>query len=49
MGAQGLGEHVLIPPAAAILHAIGDATWAEIAQLPALPHRVLDAIRKANP
>jgi len=47
-GAKGLGEHVLIPTAPAILNAITHATGARITQLPALPHRVLDAIRKAN-
>ena len=45
MGAKGLGEHALIPTAPAILNAIRDATGAEINQLPALPHRVLEAIR----
>lgn len=48
-GAKGLGEHVLIPTAPAILNAIRHACGAEITQLPALPHRVLDAIRKATP
>ncbi len=48
-GAKGLGEHVLIPTAPAILNAIRHATGAQITQLPALPHRVLDAIRKAHP
>jgi CO/xanthine dehydrogenase Mo-binding subunit len=48
-GAKGLGEHVLIPTAPAILNAIRHACGAEITQLPALPHRVLDAIRKAKP
>ena len=48
MGAKGLGEHVLIPTAPAILNAIRDASGAEINQLPALPHRVLAAIRQAQ-
>ncbi|MEC8262675.1 MAG: molybdopterin cofactor-binding domain-containing protein [Pseudomonadota bacterium] len=48
MGAKGLGEHVLIPTAPAILNAIRDASGAEIDRLPALPHRVLAAIRKAR-
>ena len=43
-GAKGLGEHVLIPTAPAILNAIRHATGAEITRLPALPHRVLAAI-----
>jgi CO/xanthine dehydrogenase Mo-binding subunit/aerobic-type carbon monoxide dehydrogenase small subunit (CoxS/CutS family) len=45
MGAKGLGEHVLIPTAPAILNAIRHATGARITRLPALPHRVLAAIR----
>ena len=48
-GAKGLGEHVLIPTAPAILNAICHATGARITRLPALPHRVLDAMRKARP
>lgn len=48
MGAKGLGEHVLIPTAPAILNAIRHATGARITDLPALPHRVLAAIRKAR-
>lgn len=47
-GAKGLGEHVLIPTAPAILNAIRHACGAEITQLPALPHRVLAAMRKAQ-
>ena len=47
MGAKGLGEHVLIPTAPAILSAIRHASGARITQLPALPHRVLAAIREA--
>ena len=46
MGARGLGEHVLIPTAPAILNAIRDASGARITRLPALPHRVLAAIRE---
>ncbi len=48
MGAKGLGEHVLIPTAPAILSAIRHASGARITQLPALPHRVLAAIREAT-
>ncbi|MEM9107483.1 MAG: molybdopterin cofactor-binding domain-containing protein, partial [Pseudomonadota bacterium] len=48
MGAKGLGEHVLIPTAPAILNAIRHATGAKIDKLPALPHRVLAAIRAAE-
>ena len=47
-GAKGLGEHVLIPTAPAILNAIRHACGAEITQLPALPHRVLAAIKAAR-
>jgi CO/xanthine dehydrogenase Mo-binding subunit/aerobic-type carbon monoxide dehydrogenase small subunit (CoxS/CutS family) len=47
-GAKGLGEHVLIPTAPAILNAIRDATGAVLTRLPALPHRVLEAIREAQ-
>ncbi len=48
MGAKGLGEHVLIPTAPAILNAIRHASGARITRLPALPHRVLAAIRAAQ-
>jgi aldehyde oxidoreductase len=44
MGAKGLGEHVLIPTAPAILNAIRHASGARITKVPALPHRVLAAI-----
>ena len=43
-GAKGLGEHVLIPTAPAILNAIRHATGACITRLPATPERVLNAI-----
>ncbi|NEX46435.1 molybdopterin-dependent oxidoreductase [Pseudotabrizicola algicola] len=46
-GAKGLGEHVLIPTAPAILNAIRHATGIRLAQVPALPHRVLAALRGA--
>ena len=48
MGVKGLGEHVLIPTAPAILNGIRHACGAKITQLPALPHRVLQAIREAK-
>ena len=48
MGAKGLGEHVLIPTAPAILNAIRHATGARLMKAPALPHRVLAAIREAE-
>ncbi len=47
MGAKGLGEHVLIPTAPAILNAIRDACGAKITKVPALPHRVLAAMRES--
>lgn len=43
-GAKGLGEHVLIPTAPAILNAIRHATGAQITRVPALPHRVRTAM-----
>ena len=48
MGAKGLGEHVLIPTAPAILNAIRHATGARLTRVPALPHRVRAAIQKAE-
>jgi CO/xanthine dehydrogenase Mo-binding subunit/aerobic-type carbon monoxide dehydrogenase small subunit (CoxS/CutS family) len=48
LGAKGLGEHALIPTAPAILNAIRHACGARITRLPALPHRVLAAIREAG-
>ncbi len=47
-GAKGLGEHVLIPTAPAILNAIRDATGAIVRNIPATPDRVLSAIRVAQ-
>ena len=47
-GAKGLGEHVLIPTAPAILNAIRHATGALVTRLPATPDRVLRAIREAG-
>lgn len=44
-GAKGLGEHVLIPTAPAILNAIAHACGARIRQLPATPDKVLASIR----
>jgi aldehyde oxidoreductase len=48
MGAKGLGEHVLIPTAPAILNAIRHASGAKVTKTPALPHRVLAAISAAK-
>ena len=47
-GAKGLGEHVLIPTAPAILNAIRHASGARITRLPALPHRILAAMKEAG-
>jgi CO/xanthine dehydrogenase Mo-binding subunit len=46
-GAKGLGEHVLIPTAPAILNAIRHATGAILTCLPVLPHRLRVAIDEA--
>ena len=43
-GAKGLGEHVLIPTAPAIINAIRHATGALVSDLPATPDKVLAAI-----
>jgi len=48
MGAKGLGEHVLIPTTPAILNALRNCTGAIIKKLPALPHRILEAISEAE-
>jgi aldehyde oxidoreductase len=47
-GAKGLGEHVLIPTAPAILNAIRNATGARVHHLPATPDKVLAAIRESE-
>jgi CO/xanthine dehydrogenase Mo-binding subunit len=47
-GAKGLGEHVLIPTAPAIINAIRHATGVLVSRLPATPDRVLAAIREAG-
>jgi CO/xanthine dehydrogenase Mo-binding subunit/aerobic-type carbon monoxide dehydrogenase small subunit (CoxS/CutS family) len=44
-GAKGLGEHVLIPTAPAILNAIRHATGVLVTTMPATPTRVLAAIK----
>jgi aldehyde oxidoreductase len=44
-GAKGIGEPALVPTAPAILGGIRHATGARLARVPALPHRVLEAIR----
>ena len=45
-GAKGLGEHVLIPTAPAILNAIRHATGAAIHNLPATPDKVYAALQE---
>ena len=47
-GAKGLGEHVLIPTAPAILNAIRHATGAEVRDLPATPDKVRAAILRGK-
>ncbi len=47
-GAKGLGEHVLIPTAPAILNAIKAATGVRITRVPATPSLVRTEIRKAQ-
>ena len=47
-GAKGLGEHVLIPTAPAILNAIRHACGATVRQIPATPDRVLVAIKESQ-
>lgn len=44
-GAKGVGEHVLIPTAPAILNAISHATGVHMARLPVLPHRLQAAMQ----
>jgi aldehyde oxidoreductase len=44
-GAKGLGEHVLIPTAPAILNAIRHATGVLVTKIPATPSRVMAAIK----
>ena len=45
-GAKGLGEHVLIPTAPALLNAIKHATGVRLYKVPAIPSAVHAAIRK---
>ena len=45
-GIKGLGEHVLIPTAPAILNGIRNAIGAKINTLPATPARVLSAMKE---
>lgn len=45
-GAKGLGEHVLIPTAPALLNAIKDATGVRITHVPATPARIRAKLRE---
>jgi aldehyde oxidoreductase len=45
-GAKGLGEHVLIPTAPAILNAIRHATGVLVTKIPATPSRIRAAMRE---
>ena len=45
LGAKGVGEPALIPTAPAILGAIDHATGVRLTRIPALPHRVLAALK----
>jgi CO/xanthine dehydrogenase Mo-binding subunit len=47
-GAKGIGEPALIPTAPAILNAIYHATGVRIRKVPALPHRVLEALHHGH-
>ena len=47
-GAKGLGEHVLIPTAPAILNAIRHATGVLVTKVPATPSRIRAAIRDSG-
>ncbi|MCC1493988.1 molybdopterin cofactor-binding domain-containing protein [Cognatishimia sp. F0-27] len=47
-GAKGLGEHVLIPTAPAILNAITRATGATLRQVPVTPARLRAALKEAG-
>lgn len=47
-GAKGLGEHVLVPTAPALLNAIKHATGVRIRKVPAIPSAVHAAIKEAG-
>jgi len=45
-GAKGVGEPALVPTAPAILSAIRHATGVRMTEVPVLPHRLLERVRK---
>lgn len=47
-GAKGVGEPALVATAPAIFSAIRDAAGAECHRIPALPHRVLEALKETG-
>ncbi|MHB0886320.1 MAG: xanthine dehydrogenase family protein molybdopterin-binding subunit [Bacillota bacterium] len=47
-GAKGVGEHVMIPTAPAVLNAIRDAVGVDVGELPAGPERVWRAMEAAR-
>jgi aldehyde oxidoreductase len=48
-GAKGIGEPALVPTAPAILNALFHATGVRMRRVPALPDRVLAALRQGDP
>jgi CO/xanthine dehydrogenase Mo-binding subunit len=48
MGAKGVGEPPIVPPAAAIANAIFDAVGVRVTELPATPERVFHLIRESS-
>jgi CO/xanthine dehydrogenase Mo-binding subunit len=48
VGAKGLGEPPIIPPAAAIANAVADAIGVRVLDLPLTPDRVLGALKSAR-
>ncbi|WP_069300211.1 molybdopterin-dependent oxidoreductase [Neptunicoccus sediminis] len=47
-GAKGLGEHVLIPTAPALINAINRATGVQLRQVPVTPSRLKAALKEAR-
>ncbi len=48
MGAKGVGEPPIVPPAAAIANAIFDAVGVRVTELPATPERVFHLIKESK-